>query len=103
MLLAEQLEQLVLQATAGDLVERAERLVEEEELRVQRERAGERRAHLHAARQLLGQVLLEALEPDESDGLARLLATQPGAAALELVQELDVAEHVAPGQQRRVL
>ena len=45
-------EQLEVEALAGQLVEGAERLVEEEHLRLEREGAGERRALAHPARQL---------------------------------------------------
>ena len=46
------LEQLPVQALAGHLVERAERLVHQQERRVERERAGDRDALLHAAGEL---------------------------------------------------
>ena len=54
----EQRDHLVVQAFAGDLVDRTERLVEQEHLRVEHEAAGQRGAHLHAARQLLRVLLL---------------------------------------------
>ena len=46
--------QLLLQVAAGQRVERAERLVQEENLRLGRERAGDRHPLAHAARQLAG-------------------------------------------------
>ena len=59
---------------AGDLVDGAERLVEQEDRRAQRQRAGQRGAHLHAARERLGVVVLEPVEPDELDRLVGQLA-----------------------------
>ena len=53
-------EQLVVEALAGDLVEGAERLVEQEHRRVHHQRAGQRGAHPHAAGELLGVLRLEA-------------------------------------------
>ena len=50
---------------AGDLVERAERLVHEEEIGLGDERARDRHAHLHAARELARIARRERREPDE--------------------------------------
>ena len=73
---APQFEKLLVELVAHDLVERAEGLVHQEQLRVEGERAGDRDALLHAARQLPGKFLLEALEIDEieiaRDALARV-------------------------------
>ena len=59
--------QLEVQALAGHLVERAERLVEQQDLRLDHERTRDRDALAHAARELRGPRLLEALEADELD------------------------------------
>ena len=67
----EQAEQFVVELLAGDLVERAERLVEQEDLRIHHQRAGQRATHLHAAGELLRILLLEPVEPDEGDVLGR--------------------------------
>jgi hypothetical protein len=48
---------------ANDLVERAERLVHQQKLRVECEGAGDRGALLHAAGELPGVFSLEAPEP----------------------------------------
>ncbi len=53
-------QQLLVQLVAGDLVERAERLVHQQELGLEAERARDRDALLHAARQLPGELALEA-------------------------------------------
>ena len=52
------------QFLAGELIERAERLVEHQELRIVDERAAERGALHHPARQLPGIFVAEAREPD---------------------------------------
>ena len=62
-------EQLGLHALAGHLVERAERLVHEQQPRALGERAGDRDALLHAAGELVGVVLREVGEPDELEQL----------------------------------
>src|SRR4051812_18028692 len=51
-LAAPEVEELVVQPPAGDLVERREGLVEEEEARPCRERAGDRDPHLHPSGEL---------------------------------------------------
>ena len=73
--LAVQAAQLVLQAGAGDRVERAERLVHQQQRRVGGERAGEPDALALAAREL-GRVALRVarLEPDELEQLGRARA-----------------------------
>ena len=61
----------LLHQRAGLVVECAERLVQQHDLGVVGERARNRRALLHAARQLLGVVVLEAGEADRSHALVR--------------------------------
>ena len=70
-----QLQQLLVEVVAHDLVERAERLVHQQQVGVEGERPGDRGALLHAARQLPGIFLLEAREVDEVERAldARLL------------------------------
>src|SRR5918993_65991 len=96
-------EQLVVQPLPRHLVERAERLVHQQQRRRERERAGDRNALLHAARQLPRVVLLEAGQLDEVDHLAH-----PGFAALpvpagHLERERDVLRHGAPVVEHGVL
>ncbi len=64
-------QELVLHLAADQRVERGERLVEEPQLRTDRQRAGDADALLLAARKLARQVGLAALEADEGDHLAR--------------------------------
>ena len=60
-----QLQQLLVEVVADDLVERAERLVHQQQVGVEGQRAGDRGALLHAARELPGKFVLEAGEVDE--------------------------------------
>ena len=62
-------EQLEVQPLARHLVERAERLVHQQERRLERERARDRDALLHAARELPRMVVGEADELDELEHL----------------------------------
>ena len=96
--------ELVVQQVAGHGVERAERLVHEQHVGLLRERAGQLHPLAHAARQLVGQLLLEALEVDELEQLAHALPAGVGLRHLaELERELDVAPHGEPREQRRLL
>ena len=70
-----QLEQLVVEALARQGIERAERLVEQQDLRVADERARDRHALAHAARQLVRIRLGEVGDADELEQLARALTT----------------------------
>ena len=60
-----ELQQLGIEVVADDLVERAERLVHQQQVGIEGQRAGDRGALLHAARQLPGKFLLEAGEVDQ--------------------------------------
>ena len=62
---------LLAQLHAHLRVERRERLVEQQHLRLDRERARERDSLLHAARELVGIALRRVAEPDELEQLAR--------------------------------
>ena len=96
-------QQFVLHEAAGLRVERAERLVHQEDARVDREGAGDRGALLHAARELRGVAVLEPGQSDEVDEVA--------GAALPLVlwqaQFFGAVQHVLqhrlPGKQREML
>ena len=69
--------ELVVQQVARDGVERAERLVHEEDIRVLREGAGERDPLAHAAGELVGPLLREAAEVHEVEQLERPRAGEP--------------------------
>ena len=69
-----QLEQLVLHVAADQRVERAERLVHQQQVGVGGERAGQADALLHAAGQLVGPGLLPAGESGQLQRLGGALA-----------------------------
>ena len=97
-------EQLVLQRLAGLRVERGERLVHQQHVRLVGEAAGDRDALLHAAGQLVRVAVGEAGEADELEhlaGAARARLRRP--TALDLEAELDVGLRGAPGEQRVLL
>ena len=60
-----ELQQLSIEVVADDLVERAERLVHQQQVGIEGQRAGDRGALLHAAGELPGKFLLEAGEVDQ--------------------------------------
>ena len=91
---------------AGQRIERAERFIEQQHLRLHRECAGDADTLLHAARQLAGIFADGVAQADEIDDLARA-HRQPGFALGRgkhaLDGEVDILEHRQPGQQRVVL
>lgn len=98
-----ELEQLVLHLPADERVERGERLVHQQHVRVGRERPGEADALAHPARELRGQRVLPAVEPGECDRLARTSAALGATDALDLERERGVVDHRAVRQQGEVL
>src|SRR5262249_26742495 len=96
-------QQFGLHEAAGLGVERAERLVHQQDLRIEGERARNRGALPHAARQLRGVAVLEAIEPDQVDeGLRPLLAFLPRKShSLQAVEH--IAAHCLPRKQREML
>src|SRR5438128_1867861 len=67
------LQQLLLHQLAGLRVERCERLVHQQNLRIHDQRARKVHALLHAARQLVGIMMLEAGKADHLDEVGRTL------------------------------
>src|SRR6516165_6854094 len=99
----EQHRQILAEDHAGLLVERAERLVHEQDAGFETERTGERGALAHAAGELRRIVLCEVLEPD---GRKRALCARLALGArhaLEHHAEVDVLEHGVPRKQRVLL
>src|SRR5215471_16162664 len=96
-------QELALQHLAGLRVEGAERFVHQEDRGIDRERAGEPDALLHAARQLVRILLGRLREADQRQERARPLRRDLGVDALELEAELDIAPRRAPRQQARLL
>ncbi len=98
------------QFLAREGVERAERLVQHQQLRLVDQRAAQRGALLHAAGQLPGIFAAEAAEPDRGEqvlgarDIFRLVAADLAAMRLhDLQRQQQVFERGAPGQQRRRL
>ena len=69
-----QLDEVGIEPVAGELVERAERLVHQQQVGLGDEAARDRHAHPHAAGQLARIGALEAVEPDAGDRLGRRAA-----------------------------
>ena len=94
---------LVLHVTPDERVESAERLVVEHHLRVAREGARDADALLHAARQLVGELVRGVLEPHQAQHLLRTLVPFALAHSLDLEAEGDVVDHAAMREQAEVL
>ena len=98
------------QLLAGERVERSERLVEQQDLRLVDERAADRGALLHAAGELPRKLVRESRETDFFEQAPRALAIgaplRADAAAVrldDLQRQEHVLERVAPRQEIRVL
>src|SRR5262245_16189455 len=100
----EDLQQFPLQEFARLRVERRERLVEQQELRLDRESARDIDALAHAAGELVRIVLGKAAQPDQIDQRARPLpALGLGEPALQVEAVGPVLDDRAPGKQAVVL
>jgi hypothetical protein len=97
------LEQFVLQALARQRVERAERLIHQQDLRPIGERAGERDALFHAPRQLLGIEAFERFQMHEFEQLARTRLRLALRQSLLQGTVHDVAEYGLPRKQGKFL
>ena len=95
--------ELVVQHVTGHRVERAERLVHQQDLRVLRERPRQRGALPHAARELVRTLLREVREVHHLEQLLAAFAPPLARRAGQLQRELDVAAHGQPREQRRLL
>ena len=96
-------QELGLHALARHLVERAERLVHEQQPRLLGERARDRDALLHAAGELVGVVRREVGESDELEQLGDRARAQRTPTPCSLERQLDVRRDGAPRQQARLL
>src|SRR5690606_1058926 len=101
--LAVQADDLGLHVAPDQRVERAERLVEQHDLRVHGEGAGQADALLHAAGELVGVGLGVPLQADEGEDLAGPLVARRLRRALDLQPVRDVVDHLAVRQQAEVL
>ena len=98
--------ELVVQHVAGHRVERAERLVHQQDVGVLRERAGERDPLAHAAGQLVRPLVGEVRRgaPGRAAASARWrVRVAPAARPRSSQRELDVARDREPREQRRLL
>jgi hypothetical protein len=98
-----QRQQVVVQPMPRDLVEGGERLVHQQQARRHGERAGQRDAHLHAARQLARPGALEARQPDLDERLGRPRLALALRHAAQLERQGDVGERRRPRHQGRLL
>ena len=96
-------EQLCVQALAGHLVERAERLVHKEQSGREGQRAGDCDTLLHAARELPRMVLPEPLKLDELEHLVDARLPLRSVPAGELERQRDVLRHRPPLVEHGVL
>jgi hypothetical protein len=98
-----QSQQLILQQPPRLCVYGSERLVHQQDARIDGERARETDPLLHAAGQLSRKMLFESFEPDGLDQPARDLLALRLAHATQLEAKRDARQHVGPRQQRRLL
>src|SRR5256884_2670922 len=96
-------QQLVLELAADERVERRERLVHEQDVRIGRERPREPDALLHAAGELAAIALGPLREPDERQLLVDDAPALLGRVAPQLEPEADVVAHRPPRQQAELL
>src|SRR5205814_5583719 len=89
-------QQLVLELAADERVERRERLVHEQDVRIGRERPREPDALLHAAGELAAIALGPLREPDERELLLDDAPALLGRVAPQLEPEADVVAHRPP-------
>ena len=96
-------EELRLHQAARLRIERAERLVHQQDFRIEGERARERGALLHAAGELRGIAVLETLQPDQIDERLRALLALRARQPLPLEAVENVGAHRLPREQREML
>ena len=95
--------ELELRLLAQAPVERAERFVEQQDLRLARERTRERHALALPAGELVGAALAELLEPHELQHLRHARLAPVARQALLAQAERDVLAHAQVGEQRVAL
>ena len=95
--------ELVLHVAADQRVERRERLVEEQDLRFHAQSPGQAHPLLHAAGELLGEVVGPVAQAYHRQHLQSPLVAVRFGRALYLEAEGDVVDHFAVGEQTEVL
>ena len=95
--------QLDIHVVARHRIERAERLVQQQDRRVEHERAADRGAPLHAAGELPGIVMREGREAAHLEQVERALAVLLARQAHDLDRHHHVLQHRAPIEQQRAL
>ncbi len=98
-----QIEQVGAQGLGGEHVERGERLVHQQHVGVDDQRAGEAHALAHAARKLARIGGLKPVQTDEVDGGQRAGATFCRRHLERLQPQFHVLQHRQPGKQRKAL
>ncbi len=96
-------QELGLHDLAALRIERGERLVHEQDLRVDRQRAGKIDALAHAAGKLAREIGLESAEPDEGQQIERAPLLPLARMAGDLRADHRVGEHGAPRQEAVLL
>ncbi len=96
-------QQIVVEREPGDLVERGERLVEQQQFGFGDQGAGDRHPHPHAARELVRIGALEPGEPDRAQRRRRAVALGRAHPSGDAERQFDVGGDRAPRHQRRVL
>ena len=98
-----QTEELVLHLAPDQRVEGGERLVEEPDVGLDRQRAGDADALLLPARELAREVALAALQPDQPDHLAGARLAPAALEPLHLERERHIVQHGPVRQQPEML
>ena len=88
---------------AGQRIERAERLVHQQDVGLVHQRPADRHALLHAARQFARRLAFEAREPDQLQQRRGLVGAARVHAPHHAQREQHVVEHAGPRQQGRRL
>ena len=101
--LAPELEQFAAKILGGKDIEGGERLVHEKDFGLDDQGAGKADALLHAAGELLGIGLLEAVETDGVEDFEAALAALEGADAARLERGFHVFKDGEPGEEREAL
>ena len=101
--IAPQRQQIVVEPEAGDLVERGERFVHQENIRIGDQRARQRDPHLHAAGQFARIGVGEFGQPDLRQRFADARVRLGGRHMRQFQRQPYIPAHAGPRHQRRLL